>query len=247
MWKYSLLLLAMLAVVFTAFGCGDSEIIKARLDEEFALAIGQRASITGEELEIKFRDVTGDSRCPSNVTCVWAGQVTCAVEVKKAGSSSQMILTQSGLTSEYAKATYQDYELAFNVTPYPEAGTSIDKSEYRLYLIVSKLPQLTNILGNVLAEPQSLNGKNITIIGYYRGWDLLHEANVSPPVTRSDWVIKDSTGAVYVSANSEAGIPDGLYPTNLEDTDVILAVKGVVHITEAGQPYIEATSIERLY
>lgn len=247
MWKYSLLLLAMLAVVFTAFGCGDSEIIKARLDEEFALAIGQRASVAGEYLEIKFNEITGDSRCPSNVTCVWAGQVTCAVEVKKAGSSSQMTLTQSGLTSDYAKATYQDYELAFNVTPYPEAGTSIDKSEYRLYLIVGKLPQMSNILGNVLAEPQSFNGKNITVIGYYRGWDLLHEANVSPPVTHSDWVIKDSTGAVYVSANSEAGIPDGLGPTNLEDTDVILAVKGVVHITEAGQPYIEATSIERLY
>jgi hypothetical protein len=130
--------------------------------------------------------------------------------------------------------------------PYPEAGQEIDKDAYRLHLIVSK-PQLTDMLGNVIAEPISFVGQNITVVGYYRGWDLLHEANVTPPVSRSDWVIKDSTGAIYISANSEAGVPDGLNPGSFEDTDVILEVKGVVRVTEAGQPYIEATSIERLF
>ncbi len=139
MRKIILFTFATFAIIFSALSCGDTEIIKARLDEEFALAIGQRASITGEDLEIKFKDVTGDSRCPSDVTCVWAGEVTCSVEVKKAGSSTQMTFTQSGLTSDYAKTTFQDYEFAFKVTPYPMSGTSITKDQYLLYLIISKL------------------------------------------------------------------------------------------------------------
>ena len=139
MWKYSLYLVAILAIVFTLCGCGSgSSKIQAQLNEEFVLSVGQRVSIAGEDLEIKFKDVTGDSRCPNGVTCFWAGQVTCTVEIKHGGSSSQMALTDSGLTSEYSKATYEGYQFDFQVTPYPVAGQKIAKDAYRLHLIVSK-------------------------------------------------------------------------------------------------------------
>ena len=82
--------------------------------------------------------------------------------------------------------------------------------------------------------------------GYYRGWDLLHEANLAPPVTRSDWVIKDSTGAIYVSANSEVKLPEMLRPDSLQHIGTVLEVKGIVGVTSTGQPYIEAKSIERM-
>jgi len=247
MWKYSLYLVALLAIVLTAFGCGGgSGTVQSRLSEEFSLFRGQRASIAGENLEIRFQEVTEDSRCPSNVTCIWAGRVTCMVELKQAGSSYRMALTESGLTSEYSKETYEGYELAFHVTPYPVAGQKIAKDEYRLHLIVSK-PQQTGILGSVIAKPLSFKDQDITVVGYYRGWDLLHETDTSPPVSRSDWVLKDLTGAIYVSADSEAKVPEGLRPGSPEDTGVILEVKGVVRVTEAGQPYIEATNIERLF
>ena len=248
MWKYALYSIAILAIIFTTFGCGSgSSKIQARLNEEFVLSVGQRASLAGEDLEVKFKNVTEDSRCPSDVTCIWAGRVTCMVELTQAGSSYNMTLTEHGLTNEYPKETYEGYDLAFHITPYPEAGKEIAKDAYQLHLIVNKLPKLTEALGSVIAEPFSFKGQDITVVGYYRGWDLLHETNTSPPVTRSDWVIKDSTGAIYVSADSEAKVPEGLNPASLEDTGVILEVKGVVRVAEAGQPYIEATSIERLF
>jgi len=155
-----------------------------------------------------------------------------------------MALTEPGLSDEYSRESYEGYELAFRVTPYPEAGKKILPDEYRLLLTVSKLPRLTETLGVVLAEPLSFEGQGITIVGYYHGWDLLHEANMSPPVSRSDWVVRDSTGEIYVSANSEAKVPEGLNPSLAEDTCFILDVKGVVCVTGEGQPYIEATSIE---
>jgi len=56
-------------------------------------------------------------------------------------------------------------------------------------------------------------------------------------------VIRDATGAIYVSANSQAKVPETLHPDSLADKDSVVEVKGVVRISEGGLPYIEATSI----
>ena len=245
MWKHSLYFVAFLAIVLTFSGCGSSE-IQVRLNEEFSLSVGQHVVVTGEDLRIRFEEVVEDSRCPRDVTCVWAGRVTCIIELTQVGPSYRMVLTEPGLTDEYSRERYEEYELTFHVTPYPEAGKKIPMDAYQLHLIVSKLPQLTKMLGSVIADPLSYEGQGIIVVGYYRGWDLLHEINMSPPVTRSDWVVKDATGAIYVSANSEAKLPNRLHPGSLEDTDIILEVKGVVRVTKGGQPYIEATNVERI-
>jgi len=246
MWKRSLYFLVLLCIVLAVSSCSQLDDVQGFLNEELCLSIGQHASVTGEDLAVSFEEVPEDSRCPSDVTCVWAGRVSCLVELTHAGSSYRMILTEPGLTSEYTREEYEEYQLAFHVIPYPEAGKKIANDTYRLHLIVSRLPEPTQIVGSIIAEPFASEGKNITVIGYYRGWDLLHEADMGPPVTRSDWVIKDSTGAIYISANSEAKVPDGLSPGSLEDTDTILKVTGIVWVTEDGQAYIEAKTIERV-
>jgi len=139
MWKRSFYLLVFLAIVLAVSNCDGFDNSSVRLNEEFSLSIGQRAFIAGENLEVKFKEVTEDSRCPSGVTCVWEGRVTCVVELTQAGVSNQMSLTEPGLTDEYSRERYQGYEFAFHVTPYPEAGKNIPADKYRLYLIVAKL------------------------------------------------------------------------------------------------------------
>jgi len=104
--------------------------------------------------------------------------------------------------------------------------------------------RLTDIIASIIAAPYSSEGQQVTIVGYYRGWDLLDEANAAPPVTRSDWVIKDASGAIYISAYSEAKVAE-LDPSSRKDIDTILKLTGIVRVTPKGQPYIEATSIER--
>ena len=185
MWKGSLYLVAFLAIVLATSGCGGGPSdVQARLNEEFSLSMGQRALIVGKNLGIRFEEVMEDSRCPREVTCIWTGRVTCIVEITQASVSYRMALTEPGLSDEYSREIYEEYELAFHVTPYPEAGKKIAKDTYRLHLIISRVPKLTEIVGTVLAEPFSFEGQGITIVGYYRGWDLLHEANMSPPVSR---------------------------------------------------------------
>ena len=181
MWKRSHYLVAFLAMVLTASGCGDGPSdVQARLNEEVSLSMGQRALIAGENLGIRFEEVTEDSRCPRGVTCIWAGRVTCMVEITQASASYRMAVTEPGLSDEYSRESYEGYELAFHVTPYPEAGKKIAKDTYRLHLIISKVPELTEIIGSIIAEPFAFAGQDITIVGYYCGWDSLQEAKTAP-------------------------------------------------------------------
>jgi hypothetical protein len=139
MWKHCACLLAFVALVLPPAGCGGSPgPVEAALGRDFSLAVGQQASITGESLGIRFEAVVGDSRCPQDVTCPWAGEVTCTVLVTRGNSSYSMALTEPGLSSSYATERYQDYELSFHVEPYPRAGQAIPANEYRLKLVVDK-------------------------------------------------------------------------------------------------------------
>lgn len=117
---------------------------------------------------------------------------------------------------------------------------------YQVWLRVDwprRLP-LSHLLGRVLESPREFQRREVTVVGYYRGWDLLGEANALPPVTRSDWVIADATGAIYVSAASAipADLPAG--PGSGNDLWRVLRLSGVVRLTAEGQPYLEADRVQ---
>ena len=56
----------------------------------------------------------------------------------------------------------------------------------------------------------------------------------APPKTRSDWMLADDTGCIYVSGR----VPKGLRPMSPNDETVTLT--GVVRLTDSGVPYLEA-------
>jgi hypothetical protein len=111
---------------------------------------------------------------------------------------------------------------------------------------VTDSTQLTKIVQDIVKNPKNYEGQQVTVVGYYRGWDLLHEANTAPPVTRSDWVIKDASGAIYcvsVPGGAETVASFRLDPASKADTNKILRLTGAVR-TKEGRPYIEYTRIE---
>jgi hypothetical protein len=138
-FRYFFWLSIMTVLILPLVACGNAPAkVSADLGEEFSLSMGQTATITGQDLQITFEDVIEDSRCPSDVTCIWAGRVSCIIKLVEGSSQYRMVLTELGLTEGYTSETYREYQLAFHVSPYPLAGQSIQKDEYRLRLIVSK-------------------------------------------------------------------------------------------------------------
>jgi uncharacterized Zn finger protein len=129
----------LLAAVLVSTGCGNGSAgNELRLGEEFTLSTGESAAIKGEDLEITFLEVTEDSRCPRNVTCVWAGRAVSLVQVAIGNDSENIELTEPGLTDTPNQYDYMGYRISFYLLPYPEEPGVIQQSDYRLKLTISK-------------------------------------------------------------------------------------------------------------
>jgi len=88
-------------------------------------------------------------------------------------------------------------------------------------------------IADIISEPAEYEGKTVTVSGEYRGWEAGHG---SPPVTRSDWVVKDNTGSIYVTGK----VSPGLDP--YDDRGKQITVSGIVRVKD-GQAYIEAETV----
>jgi hypothetical protein len=100
---------------------------------------------------------------------------------------------------------------------------------------------VSNLIAGIIQAPDDHLGEQVEITGYFQGWDLLGEVGESPPVTRSDWVIADEGGALYVTGM----LPANLDPASRDDIGTVIRLTATV-ATRQEQVYLEAKSIEVL-
>ena len=114
--------------------------VKASLNNEFSLATGQTAGLTGEPLTIQFVDIQEDSQCPRGAYCIWQGRVSAVLQVSDGSDSTKIVLTEPGLSDQYGQIIYKKYEFTSHVQPYPELGNKISREDYRVLLTIKKIP-----------------------------------------------------------------------------------------------------------
>lgn len=109
--------------------------VTAPLDREFVLPFGQTATIENTDVSITFELVTEDSRCPSNVACVWAGNARIVLAMSARGSRDTLPLNS---TLDPKEAVRAGYRVRFvGLTPHPVAGRTTTAEEYRATLFVT--------------------------------------------------------------------------------------------------------------
>ena len=131
--------LAALALVLL-LGCAQTQQydVRANLGEPFKLRLDQTAYIASEDLYLKLTDIPQDSRCPSDVTCIRAGDTTVVVAVKK-GSQSLGTVRITSEDSVEKTEEIGDYAVSFlAVEPYPVSTDPIQRAEYIVTLRVTK-------------------------------------------------------------------------------------------------------------
>lgn len=134
--RYLLLFTAIGLVSFAA--CFNNQAaFTAGLSEAFTLGAGQSARIAEEDMTVTFNGVTGDSRCPQNVTCVWEGVATSDVTIVYRGRDYAIVLNSPGLT-EQATEKFIDYTITYSLNPYPKEGDDISPGDYRLTLTFTR-------------------------------------------------------------------------------------------------------------
>jgi hypothetical protein len=101
---------------------------------EVTLAPGQWVSVKTTPMKVGFVAVTEDSRCPRDVTCIWAGEVKVQLEIREASQgASQMEILEGGSTVAGA------YRVTLvRVEPLPTSTARIAPQEYRATLKMDK-------------------------------------------------------------------------------------------------------------
>ena len=86
-------------------------------------------------------------------------------------------------------------------------------------------------MGLILAESARFESVTVTVTGVFHGWR--GPCPGGPPVSRSDWMIADPSGCLYV----HGPVPIGLDPATPAGEKI--SVTGVVRLKK-GRPYLEA-------
>jgi hypothetical protein len=87
----------------------------------------------------------------------------------------------------------------------------------------------------VLNNRAQFVNKEIVLEGAFQGWK--GKCEDSTPLTRSDWILKDDTGCLYVSGKIPAGV------STTAPRGEILILSGTLKIKEGGKPYFEAKEV----
>ena len=110
-----------------------------RVGREFKLSPGQQASLKGTKLRFKFMNVKDDSRCPKDVTCVWAGNAAVRVWVTNGRGGTTLTLNTNKSPTLGDEAQYQGYKIKLvDLSPYPHSDKNIAAGDYTATLLVSK-------------------------------------------------------------------------------------------------------------
>ncbi len=141
---------------------GPSAALRARtvaLGQSFEMRVAETVHVSGESLTVRFDAVPEDSRCPTGVQCVWAGNARVAVTLAKTGQPSASLSLNTNL--EPRSGSYLDYTIELlGLAPYPSSkGGAISQSQYRATFVVRKA-------GPTLGQPFDLKqGTSATIAG----------------------------------------------------------------------------------
>jgi hypothetical protein len=87
----------------------------------------------------------------------------------------------------------------------------------------------------ILKNPAEFANKEIALEGAFQGWK--GKCEDSSPLSRSDWILKDETGCIYVSGK----IPGGVSTT--EPRGEVVVLSGTLRAKEGGKPYFEAKEV----
>ncbi len=115
-----------------------AEVGQEALDESFTLRVGETARVESAGIEIKFEEVVSDSRCPTDVNCIRAGEAVVRFSVE-AGAGHHERLQFKVPPAGSDSARFRDLLITIlELKPQTESGKRIDPSAYEARVRVSR-------------------------------------------------------------------------------------------------------------
>lgn len=231
-------------------------IIEANLDSEFVLQFNQSAEIKSEDIKITFLNVTSDSRCPSDVTCIWQGQAGIEIDVQKGEVESSISLSIGGDSSP-EESIFNAYLIQLvDLSPYPISTKNIQPEDYTATIKITKYEELQNEETSILPPLKQVKlgveiscKPELVLITKYdgspacvkpetreklieRGW-ALEETNQNEPTTitqeNNNQAIELNVGDTFLLKLGE----EYMWNVEIDNDDVVSRVKNIAVIRGA--------------
>lgn len=135
--------LASATLVAALLGTGCSVAVTAppaniELDKNFSLNVGEVGQLVGDALQVGLEGVTADSRCPKGEQCVWAGDATVRVWLRR-GSGPKEVRELHAAPGPAQSARVFDHSLTLvRLDPTAIAGRAIASTAYVATLHLSR-------------------------------------------------------------------------------------------------------------
>ncbi|MEW6194169.1 MAG: hypothetical protein AB1521_03315 [Bacteroidota bacterium] len=121
------------------------------------LNIGESITIN-QKFTLKFQNVTGDSRCPIDVTCVWEGNAEIELVLTNDERTETKVLNTN---LEPRSLTFEGYSIELRtLNPLPRSTIQINPKEYNIDLVIK--PPDTN--GDETESVNLIDGSNTSVI-----------------------------------------------------------------------------------
>ncbi len=102
------------------------------------LRIGESVTPPGSTTVVTLTDVSDDSRCPTDATCVWAGDATVTLRIQPAkgpAETAALHLNRPDARSATAAGLHLRLE---RLEPAPQTGRPIERGSYLAAIVISE-------------------------------------------------------------------------------------------------------------
>lgn len=104
-------------------------------------AMQQGEQVVFGDRSVKFKEVVSDSRCPKDVTCIWAGEAKVLIEVfeKNRFVEEKLVVINSGNVPLNFSAEDISYSISsLELLPYPSSKNKTSGQDYTLKIQVNE-------------------------------------------------------------------------------------------------------------
>jgi len=139
MRRYCVLVPVVSACVLIIASCASvTTAVVAEPGASFTLAPGETATVRGADARITFKAVREDSRCPVDVTCVWAGDAKVEMVISREGAADETRILS--LTPPNNEVRVGNLRIRFiSIAPVPRQADPTGSRNYRAEFIADQL------------------------------------------------------------------------------------------------------------
>jgi len=125
--------LVLFTVVFLSCNKNDSSgSFKIGIEEEFRQ--GQINAGNDNSLQFSITEIN-DSRCPSDVICVWEGKADVKIEIESPQKGNLILSTYNNQIDTLGIYTFE----LIDVSPYPVSTETIELKDYNVTLLIEEI------------------------------------------------------------------------------------------------------------